>query len=279
MDAVSTLVHRVLEWVGAVPLVPVYYAQDNMTGRVRTPVGPLAEFLLVTAGAFEFRVGDKRRQLAAGDLAVFNAHFGNEGDLCDSTDRYACVSLSVEGTRQFSDLARGPWLESVHVGNLEQVLAKYRTVALVHCAPAGPVRAFQLKATVLDLMSSLYEEAQRSASGQGDGSAVSRATTFIMEHHEEPGLTLTRIARAAHVSSAHLCRVMKSQAGLSPMRYLEEVRIKRATDLLRHTVHDVKRVSYMVGYADQLYFSRVFRRRTGTSPTGYRLHQSRTHPT
>jgi AraC-like DNA-binding protein len=256
----------------------VVFAQEDVTGAIHTGKRPLLEFLFVTAGRFTFTVGDQSRELAAGDLAVINAHFDNHGELREGVDRYACVSFNIAQVAQFGDLADRPLFEVASLGDRQLIQSQYRRVATQHYAPRSTVRAFRLKAAVLELLCSLSEEAQRHASGGAGSTGVGPALEFISEHHAEPGLTLGRVAHAARVSGPHLCRLMKAQTGLSPMRYLEEIRMKRAADLLQRTDLDIKRVSYTVGYRDQLYFSRVFRKWISLSPTEYRA-QGRSAPT
>ena len=56
---------------------------------------------------------------------------------------------------------------------------------------------------------------------------------------------------------------------MSPQKYLTNVRIKKAKTLLRSD-NKISIISEAVGYPDQLYFSRVFHKATGMSPTEYR---------
>jgi len=273
MDKLCTTIGRVLGWLGTAPTVPLFFAQADMTGVIRTGRRPLVELLLVTAGEFEFTVGERRRHLAAGDLALINAHFDNNGDLRDPIDRYACVSFSVAGVSALDDLGKAPLFEVARIGDRLLAQGLYQRVAALHIAPRSPVRAFRLKAAVLELLSVLSEQVTHH--GSPGGSAVSRALAFINEHHADPDLTLGRIAEAAHVSPAHLCRVVTGQTGLSPMHYVEHLRTSRAADLLQRTDLPVKRIADMVGYRDQLYFSRVFRKRLGVAPSRYRAQGSR----
>jgi AraC-like DNA-binding protein len=278
MDNLCVILQRTLGWAGVLPELPVVFAQEDVTGSLRTARRPLLEFLFVTAGRFTLDVGGRQREIAAGDLAVINAHLGNHGELREGVDRYACVSFSVARVAQFDDLAGRPLFEVASLGDRQLVQNQYHRVAAQYYAPRGTVQAFRLKAAVLELLCALSEEAQRHASGGAGSTGVLPALEFLSDHHAEPGLTLGRVAHAARVSGPHLCRLMKAQTGLSPMRYLEEIRVKRAADLLHRTDLDIKRVSHTVGYRDQLYFSRVFRKRMGLSPTEYRT-QGRSAPT
>ena len=78
------------------------------------------------------------------------------------------------------------------------------------------------------------------------------------------------IADAAGVSEDYLSRVFRQELGLSPWEYLNRYRVLQATQQLRHTSDPVGHVARQVGFKDPAYFSRVFRKLTGQSPSAYR---------
>lgn len=71
-------------------------------------------------------------------------------------------------------------------------------------------------------------------------------------------------------SYEHLSRVFRKQYGLTPNEYVQSIRIERAKDLLRHTDLIIAAIADSVGYADPVYFSRLFKRHTGISPGKFR---------
>ena len=58
--------------------------------------------------------------------------------------------------------------------------------------------------------------------------------------------------------------------GMTPMQYITFLRITRAKELLRSTDYSIQEISSMVGYENPLYFSRIFKKQTGYSPSEYR---------
>ncbi|MEO0965766.1 MAG: AraC family transcriptional regulator [Planctomycetota bacterium] len=91
----------------------------------------------------------------------------------------------------------------------------------------------------------------------------------VQEHADQP-LTLESLAAVAGWTPAHLTRTFRRLVGLPAMKYVERVRIRRACELLSATPDPVHAVATEVGYEDHAYFSRVFSRSTGVSPTAYR---------
>ncbi len=76
---------------------------------------------------------------------------------------------------------------------------------------------------------------------------------------------LSDLAGAAGLSQFHFTRVFKSEIGLPPYAYFEQVRIAHAHDLI-HQGHDLTSVAYQLGYADQSHLTRHFHRGSFTTP-------------
>lgn len=97
---------------------------------------------------------------------------------------------------------------------------------------------------------------------------VETAIRFIA-HNYSGNLDVSDIAAHVGVSRSHLYRVFMQNIGSSPNDYLTRFRISQACELLEHTALPVSAVAASVGYEDPLYFSRVFKKITGCSPSGY----------
>ena len=112
--------------------------------------------------------------------------------------------------------------------------------------------------------------------GQAQRELVQHAMLFLTEHFAEP-LTLERLAASLQVHPSHCCRAFRQLVGVPPMKYLEQVRMGQAERMLLNTALSVQEIAQAVGYPDPYYFSRAFRRVTGQSPSGYRIHVKYIH--
>lgn len=74
------------------------------------------------------------------------------------------------------------------------------------------------------------------------------------------------------LSTRTMHRKIVEQTGLSPVKYLNTLRIKRAAKLLVSTEASVTHISYLCGFTDSNYFSTVFKQHYGVSPSQYRNH-------
>ncbi|MDR2517018.1 MAG: helix-turn-helix domain-containing protein [Spirochaetaceae bacterium] len=92
-----------------------------------------------------------------------------------------------------------------------------------------------------------------------------RAVEYVHEHYAE-GIQLGSAASAAQVSPAYLSRLFTEHLKTTFIDYLTELRIENAGRLLRESRLNIKEISRAVGYQDPNYFSRLFRKITGSAP-------------
>lgn len=95
-----------------------------------------------------------------------------------------------------------------------------------------------------------------------------RALAFIETSFEQQ-IQLSDVAEAAHVSSAYLSKLFSDHLDSSFVDYLTEIRVAHAEQLIRENRLTVKEVAYNVGYQDPNYFSKIFRKTVGISPSMY----------
>lgn len=99
---------------------------------------------------------------------------------------------------------------------------------------------------------------------------LDQALSFMETEYQSP-LTVQEIASFAGISSSHLNRLFMKEYTVPPLKYLTQLRIRRACNMLIETPSlPVSVIAYSVGFNDALYFSRTFHRIIGMSPSEYR---------
>lgn len=103
-----------------------------------------------------------------------------------------------------------------------------------------------------------------------DDAFMRRVLAFVEDNVANPEAGVNDMADAAATSRANLNRKMKAILGVSPKEFLQEVRMQKACRMLDDKHAQVNDVAYACGFADPRYFSRVFKAKTGLTPTEYR---------
>jgi two-component system response regulator YesN len=99
---------------------------------------------------------------------------------------------------------------------------------------------------------------------------IRQAKDFIDQHFDDADLSLSDVAARVNLSPSHFSVVFSHETSQTFKDYLTETRIKKAKEMLRMTNLKAAEISYQVGYNDPHYFSYVFRKNTGLSPTEFR---------
>ncbi|HXB35835.1 MAG TPA: AraC family transcriptional regulator [Puia sp.] len=99
---------------------------------------------------------------------------------------------------------------------------------------------------------------------------LSQAREWIHANYASP-LPLDSIAEKAQLNRQHFLRMFRDCFGATPHKYLMEVRLAAARELLADTTEPVTAICRMTGFESPPSFSGLFRRRFGTSPMAYRL--------
>jgi two-component system response regulator YesN len=96
------------------------------------------------------------------------------------------------------------------------------------------------------------------------------ARNYVDKHYWNPALCLEDAAAELQISPGYLSRLMKRETGFSFIEYLNRIRVKKAMLLMSDPSAKAFEVAERVGYRSQHYFSRAFKKVTGTSPTDHR---------
>lgn len=99
---------------------------------------------------------------------------------------------------------------------------------------------------------------------------IEQAKEFINNHYKDDKLSLNEVAAYVNISPSHFSAVFSREAGKSFIRYLTDLRIKKAKELLKCSDLRCQDISIAVGYKDPHYFSYLFKKSCNCSPVQYR---------
>lgn len=98
---------------------------------------------------------------------------------------------------------------------------------------------------------------------------ISTVKYFIERHYHDP-ITLDQLAEISHMNKYYLAHSFKKGIGVSPIEYLNEVRIGKSKHLLETTDHPISFIASLTGFSSPSYFSQAFKRIVEISPQEYR---------
>ncbi|RZM19647.1 MAG: AraC family transcriptional regulator [Pedobacter sp.] len=99
--------------------------------------------------------------------------------------------------------------------------------------------------------------------------AVSNSITFMKENLSKR-LSINELAEQQKISLSHYLRIFKNKTGISPIAYYNQLKIQHSCQYLYFTDKSIKEICLLLGIDDQYYFSRLFSKLIGTSPSEYR---------
>jgi AraC-like DNA-binding protein len=98
---------------------------------------------------------------------------------------------------------------------------------------------------------------------------IKEITNYIHEHYRE-NLSVSGLAEEFGIEGRQLAYLFKKNLGMSPQNYLTAYRMNKARDNLRTSKDTIIQIANQVGYTDSFYFSKLFKKYEGISPTYYR---------
>ncbi|MBM7583494.1 AraC family transcriptional regulator of adaptative response / methylphosphotriester-DNA alkyltransferase methyltransferase [Bacillus pakistanensis] len=98
---------------------------------------------------------------------------------------------------------------------------------------------------------------------------IEQIVDWIDQHYYKP-LTLETLSEFGHSSPYHLQRTFKRVKGMSPLEYIQQVRISHAIHYLMNSDKSVTEIGMMVGLTNTAYFITLFKKKTKCTPTEYR---------
>lgn len=98
---------------------------------------------------------------------------------------------------------------------------------------------------------------------------IVKATKEYLENHYAEEISLEDVAEQVNISPQYFSKLIKKTTGFNFIDWLSTLRVKKAKELLTNSNLTVKEVCFMVGYKDPNYFSRIFKKRIGITPSEY----------
>ncbi|MCO4852187.1 bacillibactin transport transcriptional regulator Btr [Bacillus vallismortis] len=156
-------------------------------------------------------------------------------------------------------------LKHVNVSPIENLAARLHELATLWNESS---QLSQLKC-VIEVQSLIYDLFTASLSDQTDTHSAIEKTKQYIETHADTKITLAQLSQMAGISAKHYSETFKKRTGQSVTEFITKTRITRAKRLMARSNCKLKEIAHQTGYQDEFYFSRIFKKHTGCSPTSY----------
>lgn len=226
--------------------------------------------IFVTRGRPVWVIDGQPIELSPQSLLIVPPHVKHQGH--SKTQRVTLLSLhmlaTLPGGQDVFELISLPRLQQVAAGGR---LDGYLRGAMNEFDGEGPRRAGIMAGWVhLVFLELLHDNAQQ---GLICGKPLDPVVADMLEELNKRVAAPTRLddlAQLAGYSAQHLNRVFGKALGLTPMQYLQRIRMERASQMLLTQPLTVAAVGRAVGFEDPYYFSRIFKQHVGRSPREHR---------
>ena len=251
-----------------------YSGHEKCRGGQRWGKGIRQQYILhlIISGKGTYITSEGSFELGVGDIFLIRPYTESEY-FADENDPWEYLWVNFMGTDAEILLKRTDFTEENPVisGCSEEII--HTMEGIIDSAGTERFEAAGLTGRLYILLSLLMKNSSRKSSlsprDQEKRRIIKAARDFIATNYPMP-VSVEDIAEAANVSRTTLFRVFKSELNTSPVDYITAFRIMQAKILLSETDLSVTAVARSSGYEDNLYFSRVFRKSTGVTPTEYR---------
>lgn len=243
--------------------------------RIERETYPGHEMILCRKGRGWVRIAGRQHEVQPGHLIWVNCHHAHAYG-ANPADPWELDWLRAEGRAldkiaQMLQVRTGPVLDGIDCARavecFERVFARMQGTRPGDAAFCDAALA-ELIALVFDARPSLLD-----ATAPELPPAVAKALEQMRLYYHRP-TRVADLADLAGMSESHFSRMFKAAMGTSPIDWLRRERINQAKRRLVESEDAIKEVAQQVGYSDQFFFSKDFKKMTSLTPTQFRQTES-----
>lgn len=105
----------------------------------------------------------------------------------------------------------------------------------------------------------------------GNSSVIEPAIDYIHSNYYKETISIAHLAALCNISAVHLSNTFVKIFAMPPIKYINNLKMTRAKELLSSQMYTVREVCFLSGYNDESYFSREFKKSFGITPSEYKL--------
>ncbi len=216
------------------------------------------ELIYFLSGEAQIKTNRGETRLALYDVLVHPAHVKHR-EFVDLHKRQEIINLCIDVE---TDVNIGEsFVLSDNSGNIRRVFQ------MLDSGSSSDLLREEIEEKLLGL---LFAYMRKSVTEQPctEYDLIDRVIEYVQENYMSM-LTVKNMADYVNVSESYLSRLMRSHVGISPMKYVNSVRMENAKQALKSDL-PIEHIAALVGFMEPKYFSTVFKRETGLTPSEFR---------
>lgn len=223
----------------------------------------------ILEGSSEYTFPDKKVMLQAGDLLSISQGCVYQMKSLSDSYRYYYLDYSTAvpspfGNRSYS-LKNSEVIRS-DFDNLNSIFMQKRPGYLLQC-----------RSILYNILYEVYRNESAETVLNKKYKKIESAVEYLIQNYTDASVSIPMLAEIAGLSESHFRLLFREAYSIPPAKYLNLLRIERAKDLLKSRDNNsIESIAEKVGYSSLYYFSSVFRRETGISPSQYRKMKANT---
>jgi AraC-like DNA-binding protein len=227
---------------------------------------PVHELIVVQSGVLPIAEGDRRLGVRRDHWVLLQAgrrHYGYDDLDKDTWFYWVCFGYGppdADGIE--AEVLGGPRSGSIARPDRLRVLFEH----LLEDQQSAIVRPLAARSYLHLMLAEILLRPPAITGQAAAGEVARRAAAFIADHLTDPDLSTALIADALAFNADYLGRAFRDAFNETPTEHIHRLRIDRARMLFRSTNLSIGRVATEVGFADERYFRRVFKRIVGLTP-------------
>ena len=240
--------------------------------RIQRETYPGHEWILCLGGQGWVQVAGRRHAVRRGELVWVNCHHPHAyGAVAAEPWEVLWVRAEGRGLDQLGQLMMAASRPVLEIREIGRVMAAFERV-LAHMGGSRPSDAAECHAAMAEVIALCFACRLNDPEGlQPDiPDGVRKAVLHMRTHFGQP-LRLPHLSAVAGLSESTFGRQFRASMGTSPIDWLRHERINQAKRRLLESDDSIKEVARQVGYSDQFFFSKDFKRMTQVTPTEFRM--------
>ena len=235
-------------------------------------------FILFFASAPVIRINDVEYHVKKGDMLViqpWEGIYGVPGKIKEY-DKYLHIAVRKEFFQEIASEAAGEGtfafkrIQGRYSSHLLDLIGELQ-LELMNYGESYPLMLRSLSIQIVfQLIRDLHAEHNESTEKSGlDNPYISKAILYMQEHYQT-NISINDICALIYLSPYHFKRIFKEHTGRTPHRYLMDIRLKKAKDLLMSKGNPIEEIARLCGFVNAGHFAVAFKRDTNLSPSEYR---------